>query len=117
MKRHKIIYWIATGLLSLMMVGSASFYFLQTEEVAKVFVKLGFPTFLIIPLATAKILAIITLLRNRSSTLVEWAYAGLFFNFVLAALAHYYAQDGEAGAALVALGLLIVSYSFKNKVR
>lgn len=117
MKRHEIIYWITSGLLSLIVLGSASFYFLQTEEVAKEFVKLGFPTFIIIPLATAKILAIITILRNRFRTLVEWAYAGLFFNFVLAALAHYYAQDGETGVALVALGLLFFSYSFKNKVR
>ena len=117
MKTHKIIYWTSTVLLSLMMLASASFYFFKTEEVAKEFTKLGFPTFLIIPLASAKVIAIFVILRNRISTLIEWAYAGLFFNFVLATLAHYYAQDGKTGGAIVALVLLVVSYSFKNKVR
>lgn len=83
MNTQKIIYWIATGLLSLMMLGSATLYFVQTEEIAKVFKLLGYRTHLIIPIAVAKILGILTLLRNREQKLVEWAYAGLFFEFHL----------------------------------
>jgi len=117
MDTQKIIYWSSTALLSIMMLGSATFYFVDTEEVAKEFTKLGFPTYLIFPLATAKILAIIMILRARPNKIVDWAYAGLFFNFSLAALAHCYAQDGDTGGALVALSLLLISYLYKNKVR
>ena len=117
MNKQKIIYWIATGLLSLMILGSATLYFVQTEEIAKVFKLLGYPTHLIIPIAVAKILGILTLLRNREQKLVEWAYAGLFFELLLAAFSHWQAQDGEIAASLVALVLLMISYNLKNKVR
>ena len=83
MNTQKIIYGIDTGLLSLMILGSTALYFVQTEEIVKVFKFLGYPTHLIIPIAVAKILGILTLLRNREQKLVEWAYAGLFFEFHL----------------------------------
>jgi len=117
MNTQKIIYWIATSLLSLMILCSAALYFVQTEEIAKVFKLLGYPTHLIIPIAVAKTLGILTLLRNREQKLVEWAYAGLFFEFLLAAFSHWQAQDGDIAASIVALVLLMVSYNLKNKVQ
>ena len=115
-KTHKIIYWVATGLLTLMMIFSASMYFFNHEEVAGAFTKLGFPTFVIYPLATAKILGLVAILTKKSNTLKEWAYAGFFFNFLLAAGAHINAGDGEQGGAIAALVLLAVSYYFDRKV-
>tara|TARA_B110000046_G_scaffold125473_1_gene131965 strand:- start:406 stop:759 length:354 start_codon:yes stop_codon:yes gene_type:complete len=117
MNTQKIIYGIDTGLLSLMIIGSAFLYFVQTEEIAKVFKLLGYPTHLIIPIAVAKILGILMLLRNREQKLVEWAYAGLFFEFLLATFSHWQAQDGDIAASIAALVLLRVSYNLKNKVR
>lgn len=117
MNTQKIIYWFATGLLSLMILGSATLYFVQTEDIAQVFKLLGYPTHLIIPIAVAKTLAILTLLRNQGKKLVEWAYAGLFFDFLLAAHSHWQAQEGEVTASIVALVLLMTSYNLKNKVR
>jgi hypothetical protein len=66
-------------------------------------------------LAIAKIAGVITLLTRFHSTLKEWAYAGFFFNFLLAAGAHLSAGDGEAGAAFVALVLLLTSYFLEKK--
>ena len=66
MNTQKSIYWIATGLLSLMILGSATLYFVQTEEIAKVFKLLGYPTHLIIPIAIAKILGILTFAKSRA---------------------------------------------------
>ena len=117
MNTQKIIYWLATGLLSLMILGSATLYFVQTEDIAQVFKHLGYPTHLIIPIAVAKILAILTLLRNQGQKLVEWAYAGLFFELLLAAFSLWQVQDGEIAASLVALVLLMTSYNLKNKAR
>lgn len=117
MKTKKVIYWIATGLISIMILSSATMYFVDTEEVKNVFISLGYPAHIVIPLAIAKILAIFTILRNRIKNLIEWAYAGLFFNCVLAAMAHYTAADNEMGGAIVALILLLTSYFLKDKAR
>ena len=116
MKTNKIIYWISTGLLSLLMLFSASMYFFNTEAVREIFVTLGYNGRIVIPLAVLKILAIIALTSNLSKTLKEWAYSGLFIDFVLALEGHLSAQDGEFGGALVALVLLSISYIFNRKV-
>lgn len=116
MKTNKIIYWIATGLLSLMMLGSATMYFIQHEAVAEVFKSLGFPIYIIYPLAIAKILGVIAIVTRKSPALKEWAYAGFFFDFVLASSAHIMAGDGQFAPAIVALVLLFTSYFFERKI-
>ena len=113
---NKIIYWVSTGLLSLLMLFSASMYFINHEMVAEAFTSLGYPTFIIYPLAVAKILAVVAILSRKSALLKEWAYAGLFFDFSLALASHLMVQDGEYGAALVALLFLIISRVYDPKV-
>lgn len=115
MKANKIIYYVATVLLSLMMLFSAGMYFFNHAEVAKIVTSLGFPTYIIYPLGIAKLLGIAAIWSNVSKTLKEWAYAGFFFNFLLAVSAHFNAKDGEWAGAAVALVLLIVSYVFYKK--
>jgi hypothetical protein len=115
-KRNKIIYWIVTGLLTVLMLMSAVMYFMNYEMVSATFLKLGFPTFVIYPLAIAKILGLIAILSKKSKLLKEWAYAGFFFDFVLAFFAHIVAQDGEFAPALIAIVLLIVSRIYDGKV-
>jgi hypothetical protein len=116
MKTNKIIYWIATGLLSIMMIMSAGMYFMKHGDVSEVFSGLGFPTYIIYPLAIAKLLAIAAIITKKSSTLKEWAYAGLFFDFLLALSGHLMIKDGEFAGALIAIILLLVSYFFDKKV-
>ncbi|WP_430816845.1 DoxX family protein [Carboxylicivirga sp. RSCT41] len=114
-KRDKIIYWIATGLLSAMMLMSAGMYIFNNAAINEAFIKLGYPTYIIYPLAIAKLFGLLAILTNKSKVLKEWAYAGFFFDFVLAAAAHISVNDGEEGGAYVALALLIVSYIFGRK--
>ncbi len=116
MKTNKIIYWLATGLLCLMMLGSAGMYIFNHQEVAGIFTKLGFPTYIVYPLAVAKILGVIAILSKQSKILKEWAYAGFFFDFLLAVSAHINVGDGEYPLTVVALVLLLVSYFFDKKV-
>ena len=116
MNKFKIIYYIATVLLSLMMLGSAGMYVFNNAEVAKIITSLGYPTYIIYPLAVAKILGLIAIWSNYNKTLKEWAYAGFFYDFVLALTAHLNVGDGEFGGAAVALVLLVVSYIFDKKV-
>ena len=116
MKRDKVIYWISTGLLTALMLMSAGMYLFYNEMVSEIFTSLGFPTYIIYPLAVAKILGLIAIWTNKSKMLKEWAYAGFFFDFMLAASAHIMVSDGEYPGAIVAMILLIVSYVFDKKI-
>ena len=110
MKAKKWIFWITTALLSIMMLLSAGMYIFNYGEVSQVFVDLGFPTFIIYPLAVAKLLGVVAFWAFNRRPIQEWAYAGFFFDFVLALGAHLAVNDGEFGGALVALVLLFASY-------
>ena len=116
MNKNKIIYWISTGLLSLLMIMSAGMYIFNHEMIITVFQNLGYPSYIVYPLAIAKLLGIIAILTRKSNTLKEWAYVGFFFDFILAFSAHFAISDGEYGAAIVALILLAVSYIYDKKV-
>jgi hypothetical protein len=80
------------------------------------FISLGFPTWIIYPLAIAKILGVIAVLTKKSQLLKEWAYAGFFFDALLALVAHYIAQDGEFMPALISIILVIISRTFETKI-
>ena len=116
MKRDKIIYYVVTVLLSLIMLMSAGMYIFNNAAIQKAFETLGHPTYIIYPLAALKILGLVAIWSRQSARLKEWAYAGFFFNFVLAAAAHLQIGDGESMGAFVALTLLIVSYIFDKRV-
>lgn len=115
MKRNKIIFYIATGLLTALMLFSAGMYFFNHEEVAKMFTNFGYPTYIIYPYAIAKLLGLFAIWNPNFKAIKEWAYAGFFFAFVLAFFAHYMIGDGEQMGALMALVLLVVSYIFNKK--
>lgn len=114
MKTKSVIYWIATGLICLLMLASAGMYIFNHAEVVKIFASLGYPTYIVYPLAIAKILGVIAILTRYSKTLKEWAYAGFFFDFVLAFLAHLFAGDGGYILPIVAILLLLTSYFTKT---
>jgi DoxX-like family len=112
----KIIYWIVTGLFCLMMLGSAGMYIVNHAEVLKIFSSLGYPTYIVYPLAIAKILGVIAILSKQSKILKEWAYAGFFFNLLLAASAHYFAGVPSPLLAIIGLVLLLISYTLDKKI-
>ena len=115
-KTNKIIYWLATGLLSVMMLMSVGMYFFNHAEVSETFAKLGFPTYIIYPLAIAKLLGLVAIWTNKIKALKDWAYAGFFFNFILALSAHVMIKDGDHMGAIIALVLLLVSYWYSKKL-
>ncbi len=116
MKSQKIIYWAITGLFTVMMMMSAGMYIFNHGEISIAFEKLGYPTYVIYPLAMAKILGLIAIWTKLSKTLTEWAYAGFSFNAVLAFFAHFMISDGEFPGALVAIILVLVSYTYYKKL-
>ena len=114
-KTKNIIYWISTGLMCAIFLFSASMYFMKTEMVKGFFDMLGYPSYLVYPLAIAKILGIVAVLSNKSKMLKEWAYAGFFFDAVLAAAAHISISDGGEMMSIAASILVIVSRAYWKK--
>ena len=116
MKTNKIVYYVSTGLLTLLVLFSAGMYFFNYEEVSEMFVDFGYPTYLIYPYAVFKILGLIALWIPNFKVIKEWAYAAFFFAFILAFFAHFMIGDGEQISALIAIVLLLVSYIFNKKI-
>ncbi|MEJ4088352.1 DoxX family protein [Galbibacter orientalis] len=117
MKIKLILYWIVTGLLSLFLAFAVFNYLTKFEMVQEMLQSYNYPSYLIYVLIIGKVLGIIALLVPVKGVLKEWAYAGLFYNFILAFLVHYAANDGEGGGAVIALVLLIISYFLGKQVR
>jgi len=116
MKRNKIIYYVATGLLTLLMLFSVSKYFFNHEEVKGMFTNFGYPTYIIYPYAVVKLLGLFAIWNPNFQKIKEWAYAGFFFAFILAFFAHYMIGDTEQMGAAIAIILLVVSYIFNDKI-
>jgi DoxX-like protein len=106
-----VAYWITTGVVSLMLLGSLS-YLTGNEQVVSGFAKAGYPQHLRIVLGIVKPAAAIVLLLPGLALLKEWAYAGVTFAWVMAFISAY--ALGEPAQIwvmpLALLALLIVSY-------
>ena len=108
---RKIIYWISTVIVCVMLLFALS-YLTGSEQVVSGFAKAGYPQHLRIVLGVAKPAAAIVLLLPGLALLKEWAYVGAAFAWIMATIAHYSAGDGPQvwSFPLILLALLIVSY-------
>lgn len=116
MKTNKIIYWLATGFLTLVFLFSASMYLFNYERASGFFINLGFPTWLIYPLAVLKIGGIVAIISKKSKFLKELAYAGFLFDAILALVAHIKVADGEFAPAAIAIIAVVISWIYDRKV-
>jgi DoxX-like family len=117
MKKNKIIYWAATGIIALMMVFSAYSY-LAKPEMTAAFKHLGFPDYFRVQLGIAKILgALILIIPVIPVKIKEWAYAGFGITFISAAIAHFISGDPAAMVImpLLLLGILATSNVYLYK--
>ncbi|MFT3901739.1 MAG: DoxX family protein [Niabella sp.] len=119
MKKEKIIFWIATGIFSIMMLFTA-YNYLTSPEMKAAFVHLGFPDYFRVELAVAKLLGALALLMPFApNAFKQFAYAGFTINLISAAIAH--ASKGDPAQAvmmpLIFLVLLIVSYIYFGKLK
>ncbi|MFL0352761.1 DoxX family protein [Xanthomarina sp. GH4-25] len=117
MKKNKIVYYVATGLLTVLILFSAGMYFFNYDEVVQMFTSFGYPTYIVYPYAVIKLVGLFAIWNPNFKIIKEWAYAGFFFAFILAFFAHFMIHDGEHLTALLALLLLIVSYIFNKKTQ
>jgi len=117
MTAQKTIYWIATGLLSALFLYSAFLFLTDTLVIQGHYQDYQYPSYLVVPMAIAKIFAIAVILLRKPKWVMEWAYAGLFFDLVLASFAHYRLGDSSLTITLLGILFLLVSYFFGKTVR
>lgn len=113
---EKIIYWIATLLVLALLLFAAQLYFLNHAAAAGFFELYGYPTYLVYPLATLKLAAVVVILANRWRNLKDIAYGAYFINMIMATVAHLQAGDNPVHA-YVGLVAVPLSYILSNRVR
>lgn len=112
--RIKFWYYGSTALITLIMAFSIGNYFFNHSFIREGFTKMGFPTYIIYPLAVAKILGLTAIWSRKSQLLTGLAYAGFFYNAILAFFAHFMISDDSQWFAAATIIFLIPSY-FSSK--
>jgi uncharacterized membrane protein YphA (DoxX/SURF4 family) len=117
MKAIKITYWITTSIIGLMM-GFASFAYLTQTTAREGFHRLGYPDYLRVELAIAKLIGVILLLAPLRPRIKEWGYAGFTITFISAFIAHIASGDPATlwSGPVIFLVLLAVSYTTYHKM-
>lgn len=117
MKKNKIIFWVSTSIVALMMLFSAFGYFTNTDMKAA-FVHLGFPDYFRIELGVLKVLgALALLIPIVPKKIKEFSYFGFVITFISAIVGHISTGDPLTNiiGPIVFLIILAISYIFLNK--
>ena len=107
-----ILYWTFTGFLCALFVAASVPDVLKSDEAVAIFNHLGYPSYLLPFLGTAKLLATVTVLFPGLDRLKEWAYAGMTFDLSGALYSHLSAGDGPDRWAFAVVGLILVASSY-----
>lgn len=115
-KRNLIIYWLATALMSVGMLGSGLAQILQAKDMIAITTPLGYPSYFLYIIGTWKTLAVIAILVPGFKLVKEWAYAGLFFVMTGALISHLAMGDNNIQAIIGPLMqtiFIILSWYFR----
>lgn len=117
MNSQKSIYYIALGLFAIAVIGSIINSIINFDEISTIFVKLGYPVYLIHLLGVFQSIGLLMIFTNKSHWSLEWVYAGFFMNYTLGAIAHLAVKDGNGASAVICIVLLFVTYIQSKKIR
>lgn len=120
MKKTKIIYWIFTALVLLIMGVGAIPSIIKTQDSVKlIHEQLGYPEYFVPFIGMAKLLGCIALIVPGYPRIKEWAYAGLAFDMMGAIYSSIYLGGFSAGILIlfVFLGIIAGSYIYYHKLR
>jgi uncharacterized membrane protein len=93
-KIKTIIYWVATALMAVGMLGSGVAQVIKAKQFTDIMTHLGYPLYMMTILGVWKILGVIAILVPGFKLVKEWAYAGLFFTMTGALISHLIMGDG-----------------------
>jgi hypothetical protein len=111
-KKEAIIYWITTGLVATIMLGSGAFFFFAPAG-KEAFAHLGLPSYFRIELTIAKALGGLALLiPSLPRAVKQFAYFGCGLTILSAVIAHSASGDGISHVIdpLIIFSILVVSY-------
>jgi len=121
-KTVNILYWVFTGLFSLLMLFSAVGGLQPSQDaIALIHDQLGYPIYFIQFISFAKVFGSIAILVPRFKRVKEWAYAGLFFD-LSAVVYSGIASSGKFDPLMITLliwilpGILSYYFLHKNKL-
>ena len=121
MKKNKIIFWTATGILALWeAVMPISTWIFAPSYMTFGTKALFYPDYFAYSLVIAKVLGIIAIAYPKTPAKIkEWAYAGLSFTLLFAFISHA-CVDKNIGYMLMPLaflGILFVSYIYNQRIK
>ncbi len=119
MKKDKIVYWIATGLIFLF-EGVLPVLTSRSQMAIQGITHLGYPVYFVTLLIVFKVLGGIALILPMvPKRIKEWAYVGYGFDFICAFVS-IWVVDGFGGALIlpvVAIIILKISYYYWHKLQ
>lgn len=117
-KTTKILYWIFTILLCLMLFADGFGGITQQQAGQDVLKHLGYPMYLLIITGVAKWLALIAILQPNFKVIKEWAYAGVSVNFIGAFASRAFVGDSffETILPIIMLAIMFISYFLWKKI-
>ncbi len=118
-KTINTLYWVFTGLFSLLMIFSAVGGLQPSQQAIElIHDQLGYPVYFIQFISFAKLIGAIAILIPQFKRIKEWAYAGLFFDLT-AAIYSGIASAGKFDPLMITMLIWIVpgvlSYVFLHK--
>lgn len=118
-KTVNTLYWVFTGLFSLLMILSAIGGIQPSDDAIKlIHDQLGYPVYFIPFISIAKIFGAVAILIPNFKRIKEWAYCGLFFDLV-AAIYSGIASSGKFDPMMLTLTIWVVpgvlSYIYWHK--
>ena len=106
------LHWVSTGLLAAFMLMASIPDILQAPLAIDVFRHLGYPTYLLPFVGTAKVLGVVAVVLPIFERVKEWAYAGLVFDLTGALHSHLSVGDPASAWLLPIIGLVLVTASY-----
>jgi hypothetical protein len=118
-RRWMIVYWISTLYIVFESLVAGVTDILQLPLSARLLLHLGYPASFGVLLGVWKVLGSIVLLAPRYPLLKEWAYAGMFFDFSAAIVAHSAVGDGVVWLVgpIMSIGALAASWALRPPSR
>jgi hypothetical protein len=111
-KKTKVLYWIFTTLLVLIMFVGAIPNILAVPEAQALFNHLGYPVYLLPFLGVAKTLGVLAILVPGFPRLKEWAYAGFTFDLAGAMYSGIAIGDPAGSWVPIFIGFICIAGSY-----
>ena len=112
MKKQNVSYWLATGVVAVIMAASGALAILHVSQYMEALKHLGYPPYFANLRGIGKLTGVAVLLVPRLGKLKEWAYAAFGMVALAACYSHLCSGDGWLALdPLATFAALVISYA------